>query len=660
MNLHPDWLLKDYNGNTLIGKEYTFDPGHPEVQTHTLNVCLDLITNYDVDGLNLDYIRYSSTTEGYNPVTVNRFNRLFNRTGLPSPGDAVWKQFRRDQVTALLRKIYLHAIALKPNLKISCDTITWDPAPTSDATWYSSSAAWNSVLQDWRGWMEEGILDMSILMNYFRQTVPAHALDYTNWSNFAKDHRFNRHTVSGPGLYLNSIEDSLEQMRQPRQATAAGHRADGVCGYDYRVTNSNGLSRATFLNALVQPSAYEPISPPLFAQPVPTPPMPWKAAPTRGHLKGVVYGGGLPNALDGAVVILSGSASRAQTNDATGFFGFVDLPPGAYTLTATCPGYAVMTTDVTITAGAVATRDLVLSLSGPPVIVGSPQDQTVPLGSAGSFSVSASGTAPLAYQWRFFGTNLSGATASSLSLSAVTTNQAGPYDAVVRNSYGAATSAVATLTVVLPPPPGRMNLLWSLAPGSRPYLTVSALPTERGMAYNLVSRRLLVVSRNGPQVYVLDGETGADLHQLNVSGVAGGTYSLLLIGVAGDGVVYAGNLTTSGAGTPFKLYRWANDAPGTAPRQIYSGDPGNNQRWGDTLAVRGAGATTQILLGSRSSTNAALFTTTDGASFVLHPIKVADAPGGSFGLGIAFGTGDTFWGKATGLFLRQVSFDLAA
>jgi len=67
-----------------------------------------------------------------------------------------------------------------------------------------------------------------------------------------------------------------------------------VCGYDYQVTNTN-ITRAAFLDALVNPSAHDPISPPIFAQPVATPVMPWKTSPTKGHLKGFIYGGSTAN-----------------------------------------------------------------------------------------------------------------------------------------------------------------------------------------------------------------------------------------------------------------------------------------------------------------------------------------------------------------------------
>jgi hypothetical protein len=159
---------------------------------------------------------------------------------------------------------------------------------------------------------------------------------------------------------------------------------------------------------------------------------------------------------------------------------------------------------------------------------------------------------------------------------------------------------------------------------------------------------------------VLNADTGADLWNMSVSGVTGGTYTLLLPGAAEDGAVYAGNLTTAGPTTAFKLYRWANDNSSTVPTTAYSGDPGagNAQRWGDTMDVRGSGTGTQIIIASRSGNVAAIFTTVDGLNFTPTLVTVADAPTGAFGLGVAFGVGNTFWGKATSQNLRQVSFNL--
>ncbi|PYJ07268.1 MAG: hypothetical protein DME25_04245 [Verrucomicrobia bacterium] len=317
---------------------------------------------------------------------------------------------------------------------------------------------------------------------------------------------------------------------------------------------------------------------------------------------------------------------------------------------------------VSNSAGTATSSNAVLTVQAPPAIVSQPQSQTVAQGNTVVMTVSATGSSPLFYQWRFYGANLAGATTTALSLSNVTTNQSGPYSAVVTNAYGAATSQVATLTVTPSFQFGGLTQLWSLAPYSRPYLTTNSLPNERGLAYNSVLRHLLLVSRNGPHVYVLDADSSADLNELSVSGISGGTYALLLVGVADDGVVYAGNLTTTGTTTSFRLYRWADDSASTIPTIAYNGDPGggNNQRWGDTLDVRGAGTNTQVILGSRSANILAVLTTTDGLNFTAHTITIADAPAGAFGLGIAFGPGNTFWGKATGQALRQCSFDLTS
>jgi uncharacterized lipoprotein YddW (UPF0748 family) len=362
LNLHPDWLLQDVNGKKFLNNEYTFDPSHPDVQRHTFNVAMNLIINYDVDGLNFDYIRYSNPKEGYNPVSVARFNQRYGRTGQPAPTDELWKQFRRDQITSLLRKVYLHALAIKPQLKISCATITWSPGPTNLASWYSSAAAWNGVLQDWRGWMEEGIMDLNVPMTYFDQAGP-HVAQWTNWNNFTKDHQYGRQAAIGPGTYLNSTANAIAQLRYARTASPAGNSAPGIAAYSYRVPSKDEVPPAAFFGALVQPSTYDPITPPIFSEAATIPPMPWKISPTTGHLKGNLTSRAPTNFLDGAVVSLSGPVNRAQTNDATGFYGFVDLPPGNYTVTASFAGHVNSVTNVTIAAGIVATCDLQLNAS---------------------------------------------------------------------------------------------------------------------------------------------------------------------------------------------------------------------------------------------------------------------------------------------------------
>jgi glucose/arabinose dehydrogenase len=85
--------------------------------------------------------------------------------------------------------------------------------------------------------------------------------------------------------------------------------------------------------------------------------------------------------------------------------------------------------------------------TGSPSITAQPQNVTVSAGSSATFSVTATGTAPLNYQWRKNGINISGATASSYTIANVQPADAGTYSVIVSNTAGSATSNNATLTV---------------------------------------------------------------------------------------------------------------------------------------------------------------------------------------------------------------------
>ncbi len=642
-----------------------FDPGHPKALQYLVNAHLDLVnfqttagpggTDGGIDGIHYDYIRFEANDEGFNPTSVARYKERYGLTTEPSASNEQFKQWRRDQVTAFARQMYARIQKMKPWIKQSGAFITWNPSPTtSTRAGFQATRPYYDAYSDWDAWIQEGIVDMAVPMTYYNwASLPS---DYTRWMNFQKDRKGKRHMIIGPGTYLNTLDNAILEVQMTRDASPAGNRAHGFSGYSYRVPYASGT--------------WAGFSPSLLAQITPTwddvPAMPWKTAPTNGHLMGVVTFTGTGAWADHARVNLSGPVSRSQYVDGTGFYAFIDLPPGSYTVAASKSGYANAQAAINIAVGVVTgnmhEQNLVLTTNAPPAINTSPQDQTAIAGAAVTFAVSASGSLPLAYQWRFNGTNLAQATASELALTGVQLEQAGGYSVVITNAFGAVTSRTALLTVNPAFLAGGLQRLWSLAPGSRTYLTTNSLPNERGLACNPVNQHLLVVNRTTPSVHVLEAATGADLWTLNTSGVSGGTYPLLLVGVADDGAVYAANLTTAGSTTAFKLYRWGSDASSTVPSVAYSGDPGagNGQRWGDTLDVRGAGTNTQVVLASRSGNVVALLTTADGTNFAARLITVADAPNGAFGLGLAFGLGNTFWGKATSQNLRQVAFDLAA
>ena len=291
-----------------------------------------------------------------------------------------------------------------------------------------------------------------------------------------------------------------------------------------------------------------------------------------------------------------------------------------------------------------------VSSSGSPVIAGYPA----------TFTGNAAGSTPLSYQW-YFNTNtlIVGATTNFYTLASVQTSNAGVYTVIVTNLYGKATNS-STISVLPNGSSSLMTNLWSLAPGSRSYVTTG--DAQRGLAYDPVLHVLVLVSSTSTNgVHLLD-TNGVDLGEMDVAGIAGGARLLNACGVSDDGIVYVGNLITS-ASDSFIIYRWASADTSATIGQAYGsvGAPGLG-RIGDTMAVRGSGNDIEILCSFRTGTNVALFTTTDaGATFTFNQIAVTNLPAdaqanGFAGLGLAFGPTNTFFAKSSGFQMRQVVY----
>jgi len=116
--------------------------------------------------------------------------------------------------------------------------------------------------------------------------------------------------------------------------------------------------------------------------------------------------------------------------------------------------YSVVVTNV---AGSVTGAVVTLTVLVPPVITTPPAGQTVSAGSPVTFTVGATSSLPLGYQWQFNSAAIAGATQSSYSLLSAQPADAGSYSVVLTNAAGSVTSAVATLIVLLPTPPGILS-----------------------------------------------------------------------------------------------------------------------------------------------------------------------------------------------------------
>ena len=327
-----NWIMRRSDGVQQVNTDWLLDPGVPDAAQWIVDLATSIVRNYQVDGINLDRIRYPDNnlgtnvpSWGYNPTAVARFQAETGRTDVPANTDAQWTQWRRDQITNIVRKIYVQSYAIRPSVRVSADTISYGYGPQHGAG-FTSTRTYAEVLQDWDGWMREGIIDTNIVMNYKRQLTTNQDVMFQEWSDYAKDHQYNRFAVIGTGMYLNDINSSVTQAKIAIAPSSTGNIGAGWAGYSYRTpddladagTRPGVASRAAFQIALAQQG--------VFTQPAAVPAMPWKTAPTTG----LVSGTALPGALVTLGSPVTGAVVRSVRADGKGWYAFVDVDPGTY------------------------------------------------------------------------------------------------------------------------------------------------------------------------------------------------------------------------------------------------------------------------------------------------------------------------------------------
>ena len=176
----------------------------------------------------------------------------------------------------------------------------------------------------------------------------------------------------------------------------------------------------------------------------------------------------------------------------------------------------------------------------PPVVSRQPQSQSAVAGTTVSFSVTAAGTPAPSYQWQFHGADLPGATSTTLTLAGIQPSNAGNYAAVVANSVGSVTSAVAVLTVLVPPaittqPQSLTNAAGTIA-------SFSAFATGTPPLIYQWQLNGLNLANNGR----ISGATNNALTIASVQAADVGSYTLVVSNTAGAVTSVVATLTVSG------------------------------------------------------------------------------------------------------------------
>ena len=215
------------------------DPGVPAVRAYTQDVMTNVVHRYNVDGIHMDFVRYPDGGDwGYTQISLDLFNQATGRTGRPSPTDAAWQQWRRDQVTAFVHGLHDAIQKIRPRVKLSGALIAYGSGPASAAD-FQQTRTYNDVYQDWATWFRRGYLDLGVPMNYDRDSSPSQLKWFRAWTAWEKDLALG-HLLIGIGAFLNYPEDTITQIRSALAPSAAGNKPLGVVIYSYASTSVYG------------------------------------------------------------------------------------------------------------------------------------------------------------------------------------------------------------------------------------------------------------------------------------------------------------------------------------------------------------------------------------------------------------------------------------
>lgn len=208
-------------------REYFLNPGHPDTKKYLMDITREIIQNYDVDGVHYDYLRYPENAPQF--PDRNEYRKYARGRDID--------QWRRDNISEIVRYIYKGVKELKPWVKVSTS-----PVGKYDDTTRFSSRTWNAydaVKQDVVGWLGEGIQDQIYPMMYFKgNNFYPFALDWQEQSN-------GRQVIPGLGIYFLdpkegnwTIDEVERQMLFSRSNDLAGHAHYRV---KYLMDNVQGL-----------------------------------------------------------------------------------------------------------------------------------------------------------------------------------------------------------------------------------------------------------------------------------------------------------------------------------------------------------------------------------------------------------------------------------
>lgn len=154
---HPEWLTQRRDGTTveIKGEDEVvwLNPFHPEVQQFILDLVTEIVSNYDVDGIQFDDHFGLPVAFGYDDYTTQLYQQDVNLNPPEQARETFWVRWRADQLNQFMGKMFHTIKAVNPDCIVSVS-----PNPLHFAL--------PAHLQDWFTWEREGYVEELVLQVY--------------------------------------------------------------------------------------------------------------------------------------------------------------------------------------------------------------------------------------------------------------------------------------------------------------------------------------------------------------------------------------------------------------------------------------------------------------------------------------------------------------
>jgi len=198
-------------------------PSHPANQELEVASMLEVVRKYPVDGVHFDYIRYPDNDTCYCDGCKARFQERHGRPvtdwAQTRPGQPLfdaWQDFRRDNISTVVRRVHEGAKAIRPEVKISAAVFNNWPLNR------------DGIAQDWKVWCDNGWLDFICPMNYTEATAM-----FANMVKRQRDHAGKVPLYPGIGLSCwQAPQDPVRLLRQINALRGAGAPGLTIFNYD--------------------------------------------------------------------------------------------------------------------------------------------------------------------------------------------------------------------------------------------------------------------------------------------------------------------------------------------------------------------------------------------------------------------------------------------